>query len=230
MADEARVLAVDLAARFSAAAVVVSPEPEVFKVEWQADSTGAVDCDGALRVVEVIPGRETQWIMQLEEMSRRYVFYDVRVVKGAALGAVAVEDQPHGVRFDSTAKHVARIQGRLIDRFDRANKLDLLWFVPPALWQRTIDGVWRKGPTEQLEAASKLGYRPPEFGPSLKPGTGVPPLGTARAIARKIQTDYVAAFLIGVWACRTLREVGSLDVPSCQSYAPAGHGEVRENG
>jgi hypothetical protein len=177
VASEVRVLAVDLAARFSAASVIHSPEPDKYEVIWQGDSSGALDESGRLRAVEVTPGSETRWVGLLDEMATRYVLYPF----DEFVGAVAVEDVPFHSPQTSTLSHVYRLQ---------------------------------------LEAAIKLGYHPPEFGPSLV-GRGT---GTVRGFARKAQQDYVSSFLIGVWSCRILRERGNLTVPNSQQYVSAGSG------
>jgi len=121
-------------------------------------------------------------------------------------GLIVVEDLPYRLgRFDSTMKHVARIQGRLVESCkerDRHIQHDLL-FVPPHTWQQQM-GVFKYKPPEVAAVARDLGYVPPNLVKEWQEEGKIPAHGKerqeARYAAKKIMTDYVDAFMIARWA------------------------------
>ena len=135
---------------------------------------------------------------------------------------IVVEDLPHALRFDSTTKAVARLQGRLIDRWQYEDVLDRVWFIPPALWQRGMPGVWRTGVIgSRTVALERYDYRPPsllEVGYASWVDLHGKERQRVRNILQKRESDYVSAFLIGAWARETLAAQGTLSVPSAQQF------------
>lgn len=123
---------------------------------------------------------------------------------------VIVEDLPPSVPWSSIVKGVACQQGRLIERMETNGVSSKLVFLSPATWQRYFPGIWRKGPDVSAEYAASLGYVPPDLSNGLK--------GKARTTAKKVQTDYVMAFLIARWAVETLEKEGHLNVPGTARY------------
>lgn len=173
------VVAVDLASKFSA---VVSLD-QVGSVMSQWDSAG----------------------MNHREFARK--LWDTQQEAAAACGelpVVVVEDLPQHVPSSLVTKSVAQLQGRIVQQFEETVLVDL-YFVPPAFWEQGM-GVWRKPLCDWELLAEKLGYRPPDLlgARGLVPGVR----GQSGAVkdAVKQQSDYVAAFLIGVWAQRAMRE------------------------
>jgi len=108
---------------------------------------------------------------------------------------IVVEDIPHHVKWTGLVKKVCRLQGRILAQAEYA-----VWFVPPAVWQRSYDGVWRAGPGGASEAAAKLGYQAPDFSddPRFEPLAKTP--GERRRLRKKVESDYVDAYLIARWA------------------------------
>lgn len=126
---------------------------------------------------------------------------------------LAIEDLPHSLKFQSDVKRVCRIQGRICDRLDAWGYLDRVLFVPPALWQRAYEGVWRQGPAVVVPVAKRdFDYDPPD--------TGWRDLHYKdRTTAKKAQTDYCAAYLIARWLLR-LHDAGEgFDVKGTSRYS-----------
>jgi len=130
---------------------------------------------------------------------------------------LAVEDLPHRLPFASLVKQVCRIQGRIVDRMDTFGAADAVLFVPPALWRRAFKGLSRgTGPEAVTAVAAELGYLPPDLSDRAAVIGG-------KAIARKVATDYCAAFLIARWAADYFNEHGHFDAPGTSRYATALH-------
>jgi hypothetical protein len=138
------------------------------------------------------------------------------------VAAIVIEDLPHRLPFASLVKTVCRMQGRIVQLADDNRVLDRIIFIPPALWQRTFDGVWRGKEVGALAAANKLGYEPPDLlanDPRFElEGLHGKPRAKVRNAAKKSQSDYVDAFLISTWAQNTWAEQATLDVKSTQRY------------
>lgn len=135
---------------------------------------------------------------------------------------IVVEDLPHRLPFASLVKAVCRMQGRFVHELSQRGLLDKLIFVPPALWQRYFPGVWRQGAAGAQAVAESKGYQAPDLRAN-DPRFSVEGLSgkeraSRRAADRKISTDYVDAFLIGMWATEVWDEHGTLDVPQTQRY------------
>lgn len=111
---------------------------------------------------------------------------------------LAIEDLPHGVGYKKLVKEVCRIQGRIYQLMSSVGEEDKVIFIPPQLWQ-IHHKTYRKGIVGEAEKASELGYSPPSL---LSKDTH----GKDRIAARKTETDYVAAYLIGRYVNDKLNE------------------------
>jgi len=127
---------------------------------------------------------------------------------------LVVEDLPHGVNFRGLVKRVCQLQGRVAERMDRLGKLDRLLFVAPATWRYSYPELRKQGqgPDVVIPLAVEHGYVPPDSIHLRGPRGG-------NALAHKVQTDYCAAFLIGLWALKTRFRHGTYDVPGTNRYA-----------
>jgi hypothetical protein len=136
---------------------------------------------------------------------------------------LVIEDLPHKLPFASLVKAVCRLQGRIVQQMDAYGAADRVLFIPPALWQRHFQGVWRRGPAEYAALAREMGYEPPNL-LEEREGELLALRGRERSQLRaklkKAMTDYVDAYLIAVWAHETVERHGTLSVPSVQWYLP----------
>lgn len=130
-----------------------------------------------------------------------------------------VEDLPHKIIYRIQVKEVCRLQGRIIDEFERDSSIEGLHFIAPQTWQIAF-GVFRKGVKPTMEEAEKHGYVPPdlkEVDPRFKlDGLTGTVRSKLRETAKKLRTDYTDAFLISRWAQLTYAELGTLDVKGIQ--------------
>lgn len=190
-----RIVAVDLAAKYSAA-LHMSHRGGTYN---QIDSWGRTEhewIDAVTRPWKAegrAEGRAADW--------------------GDPPDCLVVEDLPHGVPFMSNTKAVCRLQGRIADRMACYGALDELRFVVPAMWRRHFHLKNGTGPDAVVGVAQANGYTPPDLSRRI-----------ARAgdstIARKVTTDYCAAFLIGAWFLDAFDAAdGSLDFPGSSKYA-----------
>lgn len=125
---------------------------------------------------------------------------------------MVVEDLPHRLPFAALVKQVCRIQGRIVEHMDVLGAADKVLFVPPAVWRRHYTGLERgTGPDAVVPVAAALGYTPPDL--TGHAGKGV------KATARKVSTDYCAAYLIARWAIDTHAATGGFDAPGTSRYA-----------
>ncbi len=126
---------------------------------------------------------------------------------------LVVEDLPHGVPFMSNTKNVCRLQGRIADRMYSYGWLDALRFIVPAVWRKHFSLKNGGGPDAVVRMAESHGYTAPDLsGRIARAGDS--------AIARKVGTDYCAAFLIGRWFLEAADAAGgSLDFPGTSKYA-----------
>jgi len=167
-----KVLAVDFAARFSAAVV--------------RDSGGAV-----LAQFDSFGATSFEFCGMLADAA---VDHDVKYA--------VFEDVPHGVNRLFMVKAVLRLQGAVMNEFYKVNMLDRLWWLDPATWQRTFEGVWKGGAEGARVAAERLGYVGPDLLTEYEhmlPLKG-PERTKMRAQLKKATTDYPDAFLISEWA------------------------------
>lgn len=123
-----------------------------------------------------------------------------------------IEDLPHGLKFAALVKRVCRIQGRIVELMEQYGQRDKILFVPPALWQRYYKRVAdEKWPDAVVPVADRHLYRAPNL---VEEGMKA----AERTIAKKVMTDYCAAYLIGFWGLAQLETQGTFDVDGTQRY------------
>lgn len=124
-----------------------------------------------------------------------------------------VEDLPHRLPFASLVKKVCRMQGRIVERMTYLGHPDKVLFVPPAVWRKHYPELKRgTGPDAVLPAAANNGYQPPDL------STRAAAVKGGKALARKVATDYCAAYLIGLWAVRMYAEHDTFDIAGTSRY------------
>ncbi len=183
------VLAVDLAAKYSAAMLMTGDRTVHHAWDsWQMS--------------------ETVWI---ETLAACFMpdHWDGLVEPAVAV----IEDLPHRLPHTTTTKAVGRLQGRIYDRFEQAGLASKIVFLDPATWRNTHKTLRGKnlGPVAVIETAANFGYEPPweELHRRAK-GNG----GKTRAA--KVASDYCSAFLIGQWAHKNFWN--GFDVPGTSRY------------
>jgi hypothetical protein len=167
-----KVLTVDLAARFSACAVVDNKG----EVVEEFDSWGKT----AFAFVDEI----------IDTAARHEV--DILIF----------EDVPYGLSKQFMIKPVLRLQGIIIHALGMANLIEKTVFLNPATWQRSFEGVFGGKAAGALAAAQVFGYNPPDMlivHADEVPEKGKD-RAKVRAQLKKASTDYVDAFLMGRWA------------------------------
>lgn len=123
-----------------------------------------------------------------------------------------IEDLPHGLKFAALVKRVCRIQGRIAEVMEQYGHRDKILFVPPALWQRYYKRLPdEKWPDAVVPVAERNCYRPPNL---VEDGMKA----VERNIAKKVMTDYCAAYLIGKWGLDQLEKQGTFDIDGTQRY------------
>ncbi len=117
---------------------------------------------------------------------------------------VLIEDIPHGITRLIMVKSVIRLQGRIEQYFTMIGLQRILLWVPPTLWKGhyKLNGKDTAGLIEP-KALDMYGYEPPIDLADYK--------GKLTA-AKKIRTDYAAAYLIGRWGLETWEAKGTYDV------------------
>lgn len=121
-----------------------------------------------------------------------------------------IEDLPKRVLFMKITKKVLRIQGRIIDRMNQLGFGDSILFVSPVEWQKYFN-IHGKGASERVQPkAEDLGYVPPMDFTQFH--------GKERTEARKVNTDYCAAYLIGLWAVNYYKEFNTYDAKDTERY------------
>lgn len=184
----ASLLAVDLAAKFSAACLMTGG-----KVTWQCDSWQKTESD----FIDLVTG-----IFDPDDDLNMPPQPDVLVI----------EDLPHGVKYLPNVKDVCRLQGRIVERMHSYNALGRVLFTPPNEWRHHYGESLKRGtgPDAVVPVAASLGYTPPDL--TGRTGKG------EKATARKVATDYCAAFLIARWAQGTFESTGTYDQPRTSRY------------
>ncbi len=131
----------------------------------------------------------------------------------AQIPAVLVlEDLPHGVPYMKNTKAVLRLQGRFGERLASFGFKDRLRLVSPAYWRKGYPGMQRgTGPDIVVPRAAERGYTPPDLSYRCS-ATG------DRTRARKVQTDYCAAWLIAQWLRAGHRKHGHFDFDGLTRY------------
>ncbi len=128
--------------------------------------------------------------------------------------ALVVEDLPHRLTFDSTVRAVCRLQGRIVERMMAFGAGGEVIFVPPVEWRKFYPELRKRGsgPQAVVPVAAEHDYKPPDLTHRFRGERG------EKAVARKVQTDYCAAFLIGWWAVSSWYQYGTLDLPGTSRY------------
>lgn len=129
---------------------------------------------------------------------------------GTPPDVLIVEDLPHGVPYMTVVKDVCRLQGRIVERMNSFGHIKAIGFVQPAAWRAHFDLKQGSGPAAVIPVAEQYGYWPPDL--TDRTGKG------DRATARKVATDYAAAYLIGRWALDFFDEHGTFDAPRTSRY------------
>lgn len=124
-----------------------------------------------------------------------------------------IEDLPHRLPFSGTTKAVSRLQGRIYDRFEIFNHATKIIFVSPVTWRNHYPALRKRGsgPDAVVDVCADLGYTPPDLTERAK-GNG----GATRA--RKVATDYCAAWLIARWGQEMREFAGTYEVPGTSRY------------
>jgi hypothetical protein len=177
------VLAVDLAAKYSAACLMTSD----YRVTREFDSWGRT---------------EEQFIAELHDA---YQELDV--------DTAIIEDLPHGLRYSTLIKTVCRLQGRIYHAFRSENRYaaDDVIFAAPNQWRHHFGLKRGTGPDIVVPTAAEFGYTAPDLTERAKVKGG-------RAIARKVATDYCAAYLIARWAVDMKDQNGTYEVAGTSRY------------
>lgn len=170
------ILAVDLAAKFSAVVVL--------------------DADGG------VTDQFDSWGKSAQEFVDRIVNW---VEYGPDSLYIVIEDVPYGISNQKMTKSAFRLQGYILGQLAVAlpqARWKQILFVMPSTWQRTFEGVWRGEKTGAETAARSMGYEAPDLLDTYAdrlPFNG-PARTKAKADLRKSRTDYIDAYLIARWA------------------------------
>ncbi len=75
-----------------------------------------------------------------------------------------IEDLPHRLPFSALVKQVSRLQGRIVEAMDRYDMADKIVFVPPAEWRKFYPALAKRGsgPQAVVPVAEETGYAPPD--------------------------------------------------------------------
>jgi hypothetical protein len=126
--------------------------------------------------------------------------------------SMVIEDLPHGLQYSTLVKTVCRLQGRIYHEMARDYQGRRVLYVAPATWRAHYEGMQRgTGPEIVVPVAERYGYTPPDFTLRAK-GNG----GKTRA--KKVATDYCSAYLIARWAIDVNNEHATFDVPGTSRY------------
>lgn len=185
------ILAVDLAAKLSAACLM----DDNYQVHDQFDS----------------------WQTGEDEFIDRLVSYWTRFNHLPVPHTMVVEDLPHGLNYTKLVKSVCRLQGRIVQALESddilfGEKAKVL-FIAPNIWRAHYPSAKRgTGSDISVPIAEGYGYAPPADLLARSKGHGGP------VRARKVASDYCAAYLIARWAVDTQRYFKTLDVPGTSRY------------
>ncbi len=127
------ILAVDLAAKYSAACLM--------------DDDGRVE-----REWDSWQRSEDWWVKSL-----------AAVFHCNAPDYCVIEDLPHGLKYNQTLKAVCRLQGRIYQEFCRYEVDNKIIFVDPATWRNTYPLLRKRGVGIEglFQVAAGAGYTPP---------------------------------------------------------------------
>lgn len=186
------VLAVDLAAKYSAACLM----NDDYEVLCQFDSF--------LQSEDAFVHRLTSAWTRITAVEK----------EAAVPAAMVVEDLPHGLPYSKLVKKVLRLQGRIVQAMTETTDGDRedVVFVAPATWRAHFDGMQKgTGSRVVVPVSARFGYTPPDISARAK-GFG----GKARS--DKVATDYCSAYLIGRWAIDMVKKYGDFDVAGTSRY------------
>ena len=170
------------------AAVVLGAKAETTEILWQWDSWKPTEMEFVHKICEP--------------------FSPTRIAPDVML----IEDLPHGLKFAALVKRVCRLQGRIVEVMAQYGQRDKILFVPPALWQRHYHRqLGEKWPDAVVPVAERHSYAPPNL---VEEGMKA----AERTIAKKVMTDYCAAYLIANWGLEQLERHGTFDVEGTQRY------------
>lgn len=111
---------------------------------------------------------------------------------------VIIEDLPAHVPWGSIVKTVCMVQGRILQALP-PQRLQDTWFVTPAVWQQSYEGVWKGKASAAATVAAEFGYEPPDVVGATRFLEASRTPGEAKRWAKKVMTDYVDAYLIAQW-------------------------------
>lgn len=127
--------------------------------------------------------------------------------------ALIIEDLPARVPWMSTVKDVCRLQGRIVERMGGFEAVSRIVFVQPAQWRAHYGALLKNGTgaAAVVPVAARYDYLPPPL--EYRAANA-----KERQTARKIATDYCAAYLIGRWAIDHHAEHHTFDAPRTSRY------------
>lgn len=124
---------------------------------------------------------------------------------------VLLEDMPHGSSFRFDVKESCRMQGMVLKQLIDLDMSNKVLFVQPNKWKSYHKVPSRNKERQAREIAKALGYEPPDLHSHLHL--------QERTKARKIETDYIDAYLMGRWALDQINSGTDLkDIKSVSRY------------
>lgn len=130
---------------------------------------------------------------------------------------MVIEDLPHGLAYSTLVKSVLRLQGRIVQAMHEMphGRTEDVLFLAPAEWRKHYDLKRGTGPAIVVPTAAEFGYEPPDLSDRAKGVKG------GKAVARKVATDYCSAYLIARWALETKGIYETYDVTGTSRYDTA---------
>ncbi len=190
------VLAVDLAAKYSAACLM----DDSYQVHAEFDSWGRTEEQFLYRLAG--PWLDPRW-------------HDVTPLPAV----MAVEDLPHGLSYSTLVKTVLRLQGRICQVMHESYNGDTedVLFLAPIEWRKHFELKRGTGPDIVVPTAAAFGYAaPPERITEIAEAKGK--RGGGAAIARKVATDYCSAYLIARFMVDMKKQHDTYDVVGTSRY------------
>lgn len=129
------IVAVDLAAKYSAAMKMTLTAVESQWDSWQCTESQFID--------------RTTRFWEPSELNPPLV--------------LIIEDLPHGVPYMTTTKDVCRLQGRFVERMKGLGFGSWILFVPPNEWRQHFDMKRGSGEQAVVSVAKEHGYEPPDL-------------------------------------------------------------------
>lgn len=236
------VLAVDLAAKYSAACLMnenyqvidqfdswqvteeqfiynlVGPWLGAFREPAAKDYKVDVDLDNGpvtVTVTHLLTGQSVTRTGRSQLRATSDAMWNLRMQVEQWPDAMVVEDLPHGLKYSTLIKTVCRLQGRIVQAMHEMpnGQTEDVLFVAPAEWRRHFTGLERgTGPEAVVPVAAEFGYVPPDLTDRIEGVKG------GKAIARKVQTDYCSAYLIARWAIDAKKKYDTYDIVGTSRY------------